>query len=492
MAYQIDRYNNSLLTVVDDGTIDQTTDLKFIGKNYAGYGEIQNENFLYLLENFAGANQPARPISGQLWFDDANSKLKFFDGTKFRSTGGSEISSDQPTGLSEGDFWWDPQSNQLYVYNGSEYTLVGPQRAGEGLTQMKSVEVTDSNGGPRGIITSTVGDTVVAVISASEFELSSSTPIEGFDRIKKGVTLKWTQLADGGVTNSDQIAERGYRFWGTASNAEKLSGKSASDFVQKNDLSFNSLVNFGDEGINIGNSEDLQLLVENGTEGVVQNVAGQNSTIKFKVTDGSGTLTHVASITADGIIPSQDAQFDLGSNNFKWDRVYATEFQGVASKAATLKVGTAFRNASVSASPDTVAVRDGTGNLSANLFEGTATQARYADLAENYKTDQNYDIGTVVAVGGEHEVTIANKTSVAIGVISEKPAYLMNADADGQAVGLKGRVPIKITGSVTKGDVVYTYNNGCASTERSDSTVGIALETNTDTDVKLVECVLKV
>jgi len=66
MAYAIDRYNNTLLTTVEDGTVDQTTDLKFIGKNYAGYGEIQNENFLFLLENFSGANQPARPISGQV------------------------------------------------------------------------------------------------------------------------------------------------------------------------------------------------------------------------------------------------------------------------------------------------------------------------------------------------------------------------------------------------------------------------------------------
>ena len=75
MAYQIDRYNNTILAVVEDGTIDTTTDLKFIGKNYAGYGEIQNENFLYLLENFSGANPPPRALSGQAWFDSANSKF---------------------------------------------------------------------------------------------------------------------------------------------------------------------------------------------------------------------------------------------------------------------------------------------------------------------------------------------------------------------------------------------------------------------------------
>ena len=90
MAYTINRFDTSQLTVVEDGTIDQTTDLKLVGKNYAGYGEIQNENFVFLLENFAGNNQPPKPVSGQLWFDSSSSKLKFYDGTKWRTTGGAE------------------------------------------------------------------------------------------------------------------------------------------------------------------------------------------------------------------------------------------------------------------------------------------------------------------------------------------------------------------------------------------------------------------
>ena len=78
MAYTINKYNNVQLTVVEDGTIDNTTNLRFIGKNYAGYGEIQNENFLHLLENFASGSQPSRPMGGQIWFDTSLSKLKFY------------------------------------------------------------------------------------------------------------------------------------------------------------------------------------------------------------------------------------------------------------------------------------------------------------------------------------------------------------------------------------------------------------------------------
>ena len=83
MAYTIEKTNNTILTIIEDGTIDNTTDLKLVGKNYSGYGEIQNENFVSLLENFASANQPPRPIAGQLWFDtddDGQGRLKVYDG----------------------------------------------------------------------------------------------------------------------------------------------------------------------------------------------------------------------------------------------------------------------------------------------------------------------------------------------------------------------------------------------------------------------------
>ena len=85
MSYTINRYNGTQITVVADGTIDATLDLKLIGKNYAGYGAVQNENFVYLLENFANSTQPPKPLPGQIWFDSGNSKLKFYDGNKFRT-----------------------------------------------------------------------------------------------------------------------------------------------------------------------------------------------------------------------------------------------------------------------------------------------------------------------------------------------------------------------------------------------------------------------
>ena len=79
MAYQLDRFNGTFLVNVDDGSIEtNSTDLRFVGKNYAGYGEVQNENFLHLLENFANTTPPPKVINGQIWYDTANKKLKFY------------------------------------------------------------------------------------------------------------------------------------------------------------------------------------------------------------------------------------------------------------------------------------------------------------------------------------------------------------------------------------------------------------------------------
>ena len=486
MAYQIDRYNNTLLTVVEDGTVDQTTDLKFIGKNYAGYGEIQNENFLFLLENFSGPAQPPKPVSGQVWFDSVNSKLKFYDGGQWRTTGGSEISTTEPTGLSIGDFWWNTADDQLYAFNGTSYILIGPQNAGTGVTQMQSIEVLDTFGASRSLITGTIGDEVVHVISAVAFILGLTTPIPGFTNIAKGLTLQSTD--NNGVSSND------FRYWGTASNADRLGGVLADDYITRNSTSFDSLVAFPDPGLTIGDTQDLQLLIENGNEGIIQNVTGQNSVIKIKTT-GTNGLIHSFTFNATGLIPNSDNTFNIGSTTRKLQNIHAVNFFGTASSATQLKVGTDSRNASVSDTPNTVAVRDTSGNLAANLFQGTATRARYADLAEIYSTNKQYAIGTVMSVCSHrlHETCAANAGEIAIGVISEKPAYLMNSAAEGQAIGLKGRVPVRVVGAVKKGQAVYVHCNGTACTFHTGSSiVGIALESSDVDGEKLVECVLKV
>ena len=134
-----------------------------------------------------------------------------------------------------------------------------------------------------------------------------------------------------------------------------------------------------------------------------------------------------------------------------------------------------------------------TGSLAATEFSGVATSAQYADLAEIYASDREYPPGTVVTVGGDAEITKAGPdTDYLAGVISTAPAYLMNSAADGDAVALVGRVPVRVVGSITKGMPVFATHNGCASSNGQGPLVGIALETNSDLGEKSVECLLKV
>jgi len=510
MAYTINKYDTTQLTVVQDGTIDQTTDIKLVGKNYAGYGEIQNENFVFLLENFAGANQPPRAIRGQIWFDSANSKLKFYDGGKWRTTGGAEISATAPAGLSTGDFWWDTTNQQLYAYNGTDFVLVGPQDAGSGITQMQSKTVRDTGSISRSVIAATVNDEVIFIISPVEFTIDSAdaeNAISGFDVVRQGVTLKNTQSATAGVTSTD------HQFHGTASNALKLNGVDASNYVTANPGAptvFTEITNFQtDAGIAIGAGLDLKLFIENDNEGVIQNSQGDE--IKFRVKETGGASVNVIDIRPGEILPGIQStgptvyksinigkdETSPGADDFiRFNSIYANNFYGTSQKAEQLIVSGTARNPDVgsdsAAGGNTVAVRDAAGNLNAVLFQGLATSARYADLAEKYTTDKEYPVGTAMCVGGDAETTACASSCMCIGVISAEPAYLMNSGSEGQAIGLKGRVPVRVKGMVKKGDPVYAWADGVCSTVATSGLVGIALEASDSEDEKLIECVLKV
>jgi hypothetical protein len=150
-----------------------------------------------------------------------------------------------------------------------------------------------------------------------------------------------------------------------------------------------------------------------------------------------------------------------------------------------------FRQASTAATANTIACRDGSGSITAQIFNCTATTARYADLAEKYLADAEYEPGTVVAVGGEKEVTAVKFGDRAIGVVSTQPAYMMNSELEGGTyVALKGRVPCFVIGAVHKGQRLVASDNGyaiAAGFHQHSDVFGIALESSNDVGVKKIE-----
>jgi hypothetical protein len=220
MPYSVDTFSGSRTFVVEDGTINSSLDIRLIGKNYAGYGEVQNENFVHLLENFAGVNPPPRPTNGQIWYDAFNKKIKFWDdaSTTWKSTGGVAVATTAPTGLTAGDLWWNSNTNQLFAYNGNSYVLVGPQGIeGYGKTAAEAELVMDSLGLTHIVLTAYVDGAPMFIVSTDdEFTLGNASQLEfggasKFGVIKKGITLVGTNNVNGSSTDSV--------FWGTTSKA---------------------------------------------------------------------------------------------------------------------------------------------------------------------------------------------------------------------------------------------------------------------------------
>ena len=317
MAYQIDRFNGTFLVSVDDQTINSTaTDLRFVGRNYSGYGEIENENFLHLLENFANSSAPPKAISGQTWFDTSTKKLKIYDGNKFKVTTGAESSSSAPAGLAIGDFWWDNQNEQIRVWNGTEFILVGPEKSPiYGDTATIPAAVKDSVGSDQQIIKFQVGGETIAIISRSTFSLNTTiNPITGFNQLNPGINFINSNPFTGETSSI-------HRFIGTASNAERLGGFAATDFLRSANTSFESQVNFKDNGIVIGDQNDFRISILNGLTPTLESTL--NSPFIFRISNGGGDVKDIAVVKTTGIDPGSTGIYDLGSTAAKWKQVNA-------------------------------------------------------------------------------------------------------------------------------------------------------------------------
>lgn len=181
MSYKLNKSDGELLVELADGIIDTTTtDLTLIGKNYSGFGESVNENFIKMIENFAGTAVPGNPLTGQLWYDSGEARLKLYDGTTFRTAGGPIVSNTRPN-MVAGDIWIDNANNKMYFFDGTDLVLVGPEYdAGQGQTGFEVASVIDISARERVVLKIWIGGTLFGVITKEEFRLSGDNKISGF------------------------------------------------------------------------------------------------------------------------------------------------------------------------------------------------------------------------------------------------------------------------------------------------------------------------
>jgi hypothetical protein len=451
MAYTINLTNGTIFATVADGTINTSSSMILVGKNYAGYGEFLDENFIHLLENGSNSVAPGAPLTGQLWWDTSSGTMKVYTGTTFKTISSATASSTAPTNNVTGDLWWDTTNQQLKAWNGAAFVLVGPaSSSGQGTSGAIVNTIEDTFGNDHVVIELYVGNTIVGMVSKD----SSFTPavgIGGFATVAPGIQLSTT------VSNA--------AFTGTAANAALLSGLAATSFLRSdtNDTTSGTLGILNDSGLTVGVDQDAKISVTTATSAVnIQNQT-QDANINIQVNDGGVTTTALfvngstALIGVNGITNlGANAVGNIGSASSYFNRVFAT-----------------------------------------------ATTALYADVAERFAADDEYEAGTVVELGGSAEITksVDELSENVFGVISTRAAYLMNAgagtDSTHPPIAMTGRVPVRVTGSIRKGDRLVAAGDGLARAARSGeatafNVIGRALEAKESDSLGVIEAIVTI
>jgi len=210
MAYKLNKTDGTLLTELVDGQIDTTSsDITLIGRNYVGFGEAFNENLIKILENFASTAAPATPITGQLWYDKSQGRLKVYDGTGFKSNG-PIVSNTQPQ-MVAGDIWINNATNQMKFFDGTgDPVLVGPiYTDAQGKSGFEVDTVRDKSSVDHTLIKMFIGETTVALISNDEYSptLAEQSRLNYTQDIKRGFNI---------------IDADNFRFYGVADSSNSL------------------------------------------------------------------------------------------------------------------------------------------------------------------------------------------------------------------------------------------------------------------------------
>ena len=218
MAYTINLTDGTVFATIADGTVNTSSSMILVGKNYAGYGEFLDENFIHLLENGANTTAPSAPLIGQLWWDKANTLLKVYNGSTFKTISAATSSASAPVSNVQGDLWYDTVNQQLKVYTGSSFIVVGPAfTSATGTAGAIPEAIPNSGGGPDIDVTSlyVAGVRTAIVSDTAEFVPSAPTSTT-FPRIYPGLNLN-KGISDAGFAGN--IFNQGNLRLGASGNA---------------------------------------------------------------------------------------------------------------------------------------------------------------------------------------------------------------------------------------------------------------------------------
>jgi len=461
MPYILYKSNGKVLATIADGSINaSSTSLTFVGKNYAGYGDILNQNILKLLENFSNSSAPSNPLSGQLWYDNVNQVLNVYNGAAYKSLASFKYGPLQPINAIVGDFWFNTTSQQLCFYNGSEFLVIGPEQTifnGTNITPSTSLDVNDNQ---HYILNFTVTDDsgipkVIAAASRDEFVVSPTDPLynQNFSILKQGITLPTSDPINGNsISNS---VEGAYYFWGTAATARALAYDTtagqlsevhyAEEFLLTerlaNSIGANSIgagpglgILFN-QGLTIGTVKEFWLHSTgangNYTSQLTNQIGGQ---IDFQV-QYNNTTTTIVSVLGGALVPGvnvPDVNVDIGTPSNTFASIYintvTTQYStvGIITATSVTVAGSLYGNAA-SFNGLTVTNYFNALNINAtNLNAGTTT-------VTNLNVTANEIIGNNLTVNGS--INVVNSLTVAQGIYANAISLPTSSNMVGNVLG---------------------------------------------------------
>lgn len=468
MSYRLNKTNGELLIELVDGQIDSTsTDLVLVGRNYKGFGEFLNENYIKLLENFAKTSAPGKPLTGQLWYDTAEERLKIYNGETFKSAGGPVVSNVRPN-LVLGDLWIDSENNKLYFFDGADLVLVGPNYdAGQGKTGFEAVTLLDSNSQDQTVLYMYVAGQLTGIISRTTF--IPLVNIVGYPLNPDDLSTPRRQIVRQGLNpvNAD------FWFRGTSQSTRSLISDAGEEFTEANFMKTDrNTTTTGN--IKIRNSGGLSIGISD-TEYLVLKIASEISTIETQRSNRDFTIRTRRGNSFDNafyvdatnkrlgiwtVTPSTDLDV-IGSGRFTGDLEVEgnfivkgdTTYLDVANLRVEDKtIELAYTSDSTLLTPEAA---DGAGIVVRMQGDSKSLTWEYETGAWTFSEDLDLEAGKVYKIGNINKLStnrLDDSVLYAEGLISIGTLVELNVDninLNGSNITVSGPLGIASTGTIT-------------------------------------------
>ena len=317
MTYTVKRTNGLNPIVIADNTIDNSTSITLVGRNWSNYGSLLDQNFLQMMENFADATPPANPIAGQLYYNTSLRKLQVFDSVvnSFKSIISVYSNTQAPLAAPvEGDLWLDTfVSNHpvLKCYtNALGWIVVGPPA---GAAQLTSEVLEDAAGNSISVLSMFIQNKRYAILCPNVYQTwaypfrpvegtpPQQKPIPGFSKVYPGFN----------INSQDDVSNN--RFIGQATDSVLLDGLASTQFMRTDvDTQTTGTVNIiNANGLVQGSSDNFHLHSDNTDTLFTSNI--NSARLRFQTTNAAGYTRDAISVNGNSSVYFNEDIFVAGA-----------------------------------------------------------------------------------------------------------------------------------------------------------------------------------